>query len=650
MQLSNSRIFLIMTSLVLSSVMASLDSSFTPIAIPDMIDKLDSSTSEIVWVALGYLIAASGPMLLAAKMADGIGHARFFQIGTLIYSTAMIACAYAPDANTLIIIRFVQGFGMALFLPTTFAIATAMYGPERRGSALGILQAANAVGFVMGPIFAGWLLDAYDWTAIFWSRIPFAILAIVLAFLALGFKQPFQFSERQKSYDYSGAVFLTLALYGILYGCNKLPVEDNHLEPLVWIIFLSGFIFFALFIKQEKKHPDPLIDLSLFSNNNEFTKASIAFTSVFASFPVYLFILPIIMINGLELKAWDAGLALGAAALATLVISPVAGNLSDRIGPEKLCMSGALLTGFGYMLLFLVNSESGAFEIIPAMIFIGGGTGLFFSPNNNLMLSSAPPERAGMVSGLFGVYRQSGYALGFAITASLFTAIQNWFDVNWAYDSLSATTVESADTLTQIYNQGSQWSPEVLVFILHIGILLCSSILIVTFVNSIPKVKLMFSKQMTTALMAALVSIISMASYSLNAPGVIDSVQLNEINRPVVSVQAFGMASREYEIQDQSNFTAMNVSNIESSSNKKYESRCGFCHGADLNGIEGLGVTLKNSAFLKNMTTNEIIEFLKIGRMPNAEDSVSGGVMPGFNWLETSELEEIAIFIKSNNE
>ena len=179
MQLSNSRIFLIMTSLVLSSVMASLDSSFTPIAIPDMIDKLDSSTSEIVWVALGYLIAASGPMLLAAKMADGIGHARFFQMGTLIYSIAMIACAWAPDANTLIIIRFVQGFGMALFLPTTFAIATAMYGPKRRGSALGILQAANAVGFVMGPIFAGWLLDAYDWTAIFWSRIPFAILAIL---------------------------------------------------------------------------------------------------------------------------------------------------------------------------------------------------------------------------------------------------------------------------------------------------------------------------------------------------------------------------------------------------------------------------------------------------------------------------------------
>ena len=100
---------------------------------------------------------------------------------------------------------------------------------------------------------------------------------------------------------------------------------------------------------------------------------------------------------------------------------------------------------------------------------------------------------------------------------------------------------------------------EVLVFILHIGILLCSSILIITFVNSIPRVKLMLSKQMTTALMAVIVSIVSMASYSLNAPGVIGGIQLKAIDKPVVSVQAFGMASRQYEIEDQSDFMVINI-------------------------------------------------------------------------------------------
>jgi len=644
MELSKARIFLIMSSLVLSSVMASLDSSFTPIAIPDMIDKLDSSTSEIVWVALGYLIAASGPMLLAAKMADGLGHARFFQLGTLIYSLAMIACSWAPDANTLITLRFIQGFGMALFLPTTFAIATAMYGPKKRGAALGILQAANAVGFVMGPVFAGWLLDAYDWTAIFWSRIPFAILAILLAFLALGFKKPFRFSEPQKSYDYLGAAFLTFSLYGILYGCNKLPVEDNHLDPFVWIIFISGFILFFLFLKQEKKHKDPLIDLTLFSKSNDFTKASIAFASVFASFPVYLFILPIIMINGLEMKAWDAGLALGLAAVATLLISPIAGNLSDRAGPEKLCMSGALMTGVGYMLLFLVNSDSTVLSVLPAMALIGAGTGLFFSPNNNLMLASAPPERAGMVSGLFGVLRQSGYALGFAVTASLFTAVQNWFDLQWAYSSVNALSEGPANSITEIYHQGSQWSPEMLVFILHIGVLLCSSILIITLVNSIPKLRLTVSRQLSVSLIAVIISVFSMGSYSLKAPGMINISNAETVVSIAKPVAAFGMVSRSYDFIEPVNASAQESANLNS---QNYMSRCGFCHGANLEGIDGLGVTLIDSTFLKNMDLEETIEFLKVGRMINSEESISGGVMPGFSWLPEEELEEIADYIKS---
>jgi len=646
MELSKSRVFLIMSSLVLSSVMASLDSSFTPIAIPDMIDKLDSSTSEIVWVALGYLIAASGPMLLAAKMADGLGHARFFQLGTLIYGLAMIACSWAPDANTLITLRFIQGFGMALFLPTTFAIATAMYGPKKRGAALGILQAANAVGFVMGPVFAGWLLDAYDWSAIFWSRIPFAILAILLAFMALGFKHPFRFSEPQKTYDYMGAAYLTLSLYGILYGCNKLPVEDNHLDPLVWIIFISGFVLFFLFLRQEKSHKDPLIDLTLFSKSNNFTKASIAFASVFASFPVYLFILPIVMINGLEMKAWDAGLALGLAALATLLISPIAGNLSDRAGPEKLCMSGALMTGVGYLLLFLVNADSTVLSVLPAMVLVGAGTGLFFSPNNNLMLASAPPERAGMVSGLFGVLRQSGYALGFAVTASLFTAVQNWFDLEWAYSSVNLLSAESANSITEIYHQGSQWSPEMLVFILHIGVLLCSSILIITLVNSIPKLKLNTSRQFSVSLVAVVISLLSMGSYSLKAPGVINVSNTEVIVATTEPVSAFGMMSRSY---DPIEIVKTGTKDFVDIDNQAYMNRCAFCHGANLEGIEGLGATLTDSEFINNMDLEAIIEFLKVGRMINSENSISGGVMPGFAWLPEEELEEIAGYIKSNN-
>ena len=146
---------LVLSALLLATVLASLDSSFVPIAFPDIIDKLDTSTSVVVWVALGYLISATGLMLLSSRLSAFLGSDRVFQLGVFIYSMAMIACTWAPDIQTLIALRVVQGAGMALFLPITFSLAAELYPPAERTKALGIMQAGNSVGFVLGPIFAG---------------------------------------------------------------------------------------------------------------------------------------------------------------------------------------------------------------------------------------------------------------------------------------------------------------------------------------------------------------------------------------------------------------------------------------------------------------------------------------------------------------
>ena len=255
-----------------------------------------------------------------------------------------------------------------------------------------------------------------------------------------------------------------------------------------------------------------------------------------------------------------------------------------------------------------------------------------------------------MVSGLFGVLRQSGYALGFAVTASLFTAIQNWFDLQWAYSSVKLGSLQSANSITDIYHQGSQWSPETLVFILHIGVLLCSSILIITLINSIPKIRLHASRQISVVLASVIVAVLTMGSYSLTAPGTIDSSEDQSIIKASTpNVLAFGMASRNYDLVEEANpvhIEAMDNFKPDDISNQAYLMRCGVCHGSDLEGT-GLGVTLTESLFLQNMDIKQTIEFLNAGRMPNSEDSISGGVMPNFSWLPESELEEIATFIKS---
>jgi len=637
---SRGRVLLIMSALLLSTLMASLDSSFLPLAFPDMIDDLDSSTSEIVWVALGYLIAATGPMLLAARIADAFGHVRLFQAGTVIYSLAMIACTFAPDVPVLIGLRLVQGLGMALFLPTTFAIATRIYGPEQRGRALGLLQAANAAGFILGPIFAGWLLDAYDWRATFASRIPFAILTIGLAVFALDFRQPMAVAGASRRFDIAGALYLTLALFGVLFGCTRLPVEDNHLDPLAWAIFAAGFVFFWLFLRRERTCPEPLIDLGLFTGSPAFTRACIAFAAMFASLPLTLFVLPIVLINGLEMRAWDVGFIMAVSAVCTTVMSPWAGRAADRWNAEWLASAGALVRGTGYLMLLLVTVNTTPGSLYLPLIVIGLGTGLFFSPNNALLLANAPPERAGMVSGLFGTIRQAGYALGFALIASLFAATQDYYETNWTRTGFGHLTPDTAGQLTTIFEEGGIWSPEMLIFILRVSAIVCAAILLLALFNSLPRLAMTGRRQI--AALGASVGAAFLGVYALVMlvpGGVVVREDLADAAEASPAVAAFGMPVRLA--------VATTAVVPAAAPGDRFAENCVACHGTDRRGVPGLGVSLADSAYVRQASEAELRAFLRKGRMPDDKASVTGRAMPAFEWLGDEVLEELAKDLKN---
>ncbi len=636
-QFAPGRVRLIMAALLLATAMASLDSSFMPLAFADMIEDLDSSTSEIVWVALGYLVAATGPMLLAARWADAFGHARLFQAGATLYSLALVACTWAPDVEVLIGLRLLQGLGMALFLPTTFVIAARIYGPERRGRALGLLQAANAAGFILGPVFAGFLLDAYDWRAIFGSRIPLAGLMIALALIALGFSRPLAVPTASRRFDLPGAACLTGALFGVLYGCTRLPVEDNHLDPVAWAVFGSGFALFALFLRRERRCPEPLVDLSLFSGNPEFARAALAFAAMFASFPITLFVLPIVLINGLEMRAWDVGFLMALSALCTTVVSPFAGRAADRMAPEWLASAGTLGRAAGYLLLLLVTPATGVVGLLLPLVVIGLSTGLFFSPNNALLLAHAPPERAGMVSGLFGTLRQTGYALGFAVIASLFAAIQTKYERDWSFTALLRVPAHTAEELTAIFDGGSIWSPEMLIFILRVSAVVCTAVLLITLVNSWPRLRMSWRRQAAGAAVAGGAALAGSYALALLVPGGFalneQSVRRLAEDESISRVAAFGMASRAApaELRPTSGGGA-----------DLFAAHCAGCHGPEGGGVPGLGVSFGDSRFVRTASREELVRLLRRGRLPDDPETVTGRAMPAFDWLPAEQLNVLA--------
>lgn len=629
----------IMSALLLSTALASLDSSFVPIAFPDMIDDLDTATGVVVWVALGYLIAATGPMLFFARLGDAYGYTWLFRLGTTLYSLAMIACAWAPDVGTLIGIRLAQGLGMALFLPATFAVATRIYPQEDRGKALGILAAANAFGFILGPVFAGWLLDSYDWRALFWSRIPLACLAILLAFVLLD-RRAIDPAERSDAtrLDRRGAVLLTASFFGLLYGLNRLPVEDNHLDPLVWLVFAAGFVLLYLFIRHEARCEAPLIDVRLFATNPRFTRASIAFAVMFMSFPAYLFLLPLLLIAGLELPAWDAGLLLGVVAVLTFLVSPFAGRLSDRFGAATLCTAGTLLVMAGYLAFLLIGPASGPATILPSMALIGIGTGLFFSPNNSLIMSSVPPAKAGMASGMIGTLRQAGYAIGFAVIASLFTWIQDRFEVSWTRQALGHVDAHAAVELGEIFEAGGIWSPEVLVYVFHVGAIISAALLIIGVANSWSRVELAGIRRLAPIAATLLLAIGGVAFYASGSALEIDSgtAETATIEPPA----PFGMASRTPRGVEEGGAPVLLTGR------EVYGYFCADCHGLDGGGMPGRGLGLVANAFVRDQTDEQLAEFVRQGRAIDDPANKSGQPMLGMKSFAAFEEEHYPLVIE----
>ncbi len=645
----------IMSALLLSTVLASLDSSFVPIAFPDMIEDLDTATGVVVWVALGYLIAATGPMLFFARLGDAYGYTWLFRAGTTLYALAMITCYSAPDVVTLTAIRLAQGLGMALFLPATFAIATRIYPPEDRAKALGILAAANAFGFILGPVFAGWLLDSYDWRALFWSRIPFAGLAILLAFALVprrlvdpeGRKQPvlrLRASGATPHLDLPGAALLTGGFFGLLYGLNRLPVEDNHLDPVVWLIFAAGFVLLFLLVRHEARAEAPLIDIGLFATNARFTRASIAFAVMFMSFPAYLFLLPLLLIAGLELPAWDAGLLLGVVAILTFLVSPLAGKLSDRFGAAALCTAGTLLVMAGYLAMLLIGPASGPATILISMVLIGAGTGLFFSPNNREIMSSVPPERAGMASGMIGTLRQAGYAIGFAVSASLFTWIQDRFEVSWTRQALGHVETGAATELGEIFERGGIWSPEVLVYVFHVGAIISAALLIVAAVYSWPiraeeGARPSRLRRLLPVAATAVLAALGVGFYASGSALEIDAAPAGAAAE-LPRVAPFGMASR----------TAHGLAEGEAlallTGREVFGYFCADCHGLDGRGLPGRGLELAGSSFVRDQSDDDLAAFIRRGRAAGDPANTSGQAMLGMESFAAFEEEHYPLVVE----
>jgi EmrB/QacA subfamily drug resistance transporter len=412
--------WLVLTTLCLGFFMILLDTTIVNIAIPDMIDKLDATLDQILWILNAYILVFAVLLITAGRLGDLYGPKRLFIIGLIIFTLSSAACGLAQNPNQLILFRIVQGVGGALLTPQTLSVITVIFPPEKRGAAFGIWGAVAGVATVAGPTLGGWLVTNWDWRYIFFVNVPVGIVALVLAAIVM----PDLRLNRRHQLDWVGTILATVGLFLLCYGLIE---GQPHDWSKVWgpvtipMVIGAGVIVLALFAWQQyaTRDREPLIPFAIFADRNFSLMNGVVAAISFGMLGIFL-PLVIYLQSVLGLTALEAGLTAAPMSLVSMVVAPVAGRMADKYGGKYILFAGITLWVVGLSIVFSsaqVDSNRG--DLIPGLIVAGLGLGCTFAPLQTIAMRNIQPQVAGAASGLINTTRQLGAVIGSAAVGAL---------------------------------------------------------------------------------------------------------------------------------------------------------------------------------------------------------------------------------------
>jgi EmrB/QacA subfamily drug resistance transporter len=350
------------------------------------------------------------------RLADMMGRKLLYTGGFLLFVLGSALCGLAPSLPVLIGFRVLQAIGAALLSSNSVAIVVAAAGPERRGRALGVLSAAQAVGLSAGPAIGGLVIDLLDWRWVFWINVPFGLVGTVMGWFVLPPTRDLPDDDR---FDWRGALLIAPALTALVAMLNE-GYAWGATSPLFLGCGVLAVVLLMLFVRSERRAAAPLIDLTLF-RSAAFSAGNGAGLLAYAALFGLFFLMPFVFVRVYQDSILAAGLRLSIVPVMLGIVAPLAGALYDRLGARALTASGMLVCMGPLGLLFVVmdGTPESALPVMLALAVFGVGQGLFISPNNSAIVSAAPPSLTGEAGGLLNVTRSLGISIGVAAASSL---------------------------------------------------------------------------------------------------------------------------------------------------------------------------------------------------------------------------------------
>src|SRR2546425_10217465 len=412
------------------ALLASIQGSALLIALPNILSELQATFFTIMWVMLGYLLITTVLTPIIGRLADIWGRKRLYNSGFIIFALGSLVAGLAQPqfhGGDLIVGRVIQGIGGALLVTNSTAIVTDAFRKGQVGLGLGINQIAGAAGFLVGPIIGG-LLTEWSWRWVFLFNVPFAIFGVLWGVWRL--REPVRPIGHQRI-DWLGSITLTVGLTGSLLGLSLLAFP--LLAPwITYTILVVGIISLILFAVIEPRIKEPIVQLRLF-RDRLFALANLSGLLNGIARGAVLFLLIFFLQGPYGKDPLTAGLMLTPFGAAFMIIGPLSGRLSDRVGSRLLTPIGLGISAVGLFALTTINQFTPYWLLAIYMALMGGGSGFFVSPNTNAIMSSVEPHTRGAAAGILNMLNNTGSMLSIAIVFPLalsqipFQAIQQVF-------------------------------------------------------------------------------------------------------------------------------------------------------------------------------------------------------------------------------
>lgn len=386
-----------------------LETTAISVALPAISIYFDVSATNATWVVAMSQFVIVALLLPMASLGEIVGYRRVFLVSLSIFSVATLACVLAPTFPALVAARAVQAIGSAGVMSLGFALARTVYSDRKLGAAIGIMAATVAVTSSFGPAISGFILITFDWRGVFGLMLAFSLIALTMGTLALPTSQP-----SGKPYDLPGAALVALTFAAALCCFNGVA-NDWPVMTLggAGVVFVVGSI--AIF-RRSRGTASPVFPLDLF-RRPAFSLSVGASICAFIAQSIGFILLPFYLIYGAGMGALEMALTLSVWPAATAILAPILGRFSGRIPAGPAGAVGLSILAIGFISLTFLSKDASAVEIAFRFAACGMGFALFQTPNNRMILLSAPRERSGAASGSLSLARQFGRAAGIAFAA-----------------------------------------------------------------------------------------------------------------------------------------------------------------------------------------------------------------------------------------